>query len=257
MSTFWYDSLYYGVCVAMAGLLLVTLVQSLGVYRSSDEPVRRGYALGILAAALGTELAFMAGVSLNAIRSATGDLFYQEVHFAVDYVGFALITFGVIVVLDAARAGDARKLPAWIWPSVPLVLWLAYAGATAVATSALLAARPSSLASAGSQAHVSQQVVYFLPIFETTAIGAMILLGLVVLDVVSGWRRQSTIALGLFAGLAFVGFLRESTIIPSSGEPYLDLFMAFGPFILAVVSLFLGARFIERERVAAGQVPDG
>jgi hypothetical protein len=250
MYTFWYDAIYYGICLTMTLVLVVTLIRGVRFRRRSVDSQRRAHESGILTIAAGTAIAFVVGVGLNAIRSSTGDLFYQQSHFVAIYVGFGMITFGVIHVLGTAPSNESHGPARWTWPILRCLVWLAYAGATFVAGSALAHADEDIPGLLSRSTHVVQQVVFFLPVFVTLAIGAVTLLGLAAVRVDPQWRRRSLAGLGLFAAMAFVGFLREATIIPSSGEPFVDLFMAFGPFVLAVVFLSLGERFAELGPVA-------
>jgi hypothetical protein len=76
-------------------------------------------------------------------------------------------------------------------------------------------------------ARVSQQVVLYLPLFVGLALIAIRAL------------RVGDSRLGAFALLIFVGVIRESGVIPSFGDAYLDLLAAFVPFTLAAMLLCL------------------
>ena len=50
-----------------------------------------------MAICVGALLTLVAGFSLDALRSATDDLVYQQAHFALFYVAFGLILWGFVL----------------------------------------------------------------------------------------------------------------------------------------------------------------
>ena len=85
-------------------------------------------------------------------------------------------------------------------------------------------------------ARVAQQVTWFAPVVTVLAIAATTATARVVNRASARWR-SSTAWFGCFAGLTLVGVLREATIIGSSGEPIVDLLVAFGPLTLGGMCL--------------------
>jgi Na+-translocating ferredoxin:NAD+ oxidoreductase RNF subunit RnfB len=48
--------------------------------------------------------------------------------------------------------------------------------------------------------------------------------------------------LAAFAGLGLIGVLREAQVIPSSGDPLVDVLVAFLPFVACGLCVFDGIR---------------
>jgi hypothetical protein len=84
-----------------------------------------------------------------------------------------------------------------------------------------------------SHGRVAQQTVFYLPLVVVLVIGLVLMLALAAQDAGDRALRRARLWFGGFSGLALVGVLREATVIPSSGEPLVDLLVAFGPLVLA------------------------
>jgi hypothetical protein len=213
-----FDAVYYGFGLALAVAVLATALTALWLRDRSAE------ALGIAAASSGLGLALVSGFALNAVRVTTGDLVYQQVHFAGFYVAFGLVLLGADLVIGAARR-------------VRVFGWLSFASTVLIAGWFLLHAGDYAVATGGSL-HVPQQIVYFLPLYFV--LGAAMSAS-IVLAAIDPRRRITLALLAGFAALILVGMLRESNVISSSGVPLLDLIIAFGPFTAGAVALWLAA----------------
>ena len=98
-----------------------------------------------------------------------------------------------------------------------------------------------------------QEPLFFLPLFVVLAAGAARLPSW--LD--AAQRRTAQPWLAAFAAFTLLGSLRESTIMPATDQPIVDLLLAFGPFTLAslcvyrAASLGTGRREMSREAAVA------
>ena len=195
-----FDALYAGFGVVIVVVLVVTV--AIGVRRSDA---------GAAIAAIGFSLVLVAGVGFNALlRSGQiTDLAFLQIHFPIFYLGFALILAGADRVLGVRRR----------------VGWLLYLLASVVATVYLLTPSLASYATAGDTVRVSQQVIFYLPLFVGIALIA-----------IASYRARNW-AFEAFALLVLAGVIRESGAIPSFGDAYLDLLGAFVPFTLAALCL--------------------
>lgn len=185
----------------------------------------------------------MAGVGLNLVSPLTGDLLYQQVHFTIFYLGFALLLHGI----------EALAWPTAASPSSRRLRWLGRgAFGLAVAVAAVYLYDPASYTASGH--HVAQQGVFYLPLVVVLLLGATVPTAVALARPDERALRTARLWFAAFATLAFVGMLRESTLLPSSGEPMVDLLLAFGPFALGGVCLWLSARSLRPSlSVAMGQ----
>jgi hypothetical protein len=245
METVIFDATYRSLSGITALVLLVTAGRALRLRHQSRDGGDRSVALAVAVTALAVELALVMGVGLNEIRASTGDLFYQQAHFAVFYLAFALIVAAVYAIVAAARRDDLIRGPGRAWSAARLVGWGAFGLAVAIAGAFLLQAGALPGAIGG---HVPQQAVFYLPVFVVLGLAALVLGGVALtrrgpMRAVCGWFAA-------FAALAFLGMLREATILPSSGEPLVELLVAFGPFTAASICLLLGGRSVQSLREA-------
>ena len=223
-----FDALYW----AFGGVMLLTLAAT--VARSTADlrhgSVDRSRAEATLVAAVGALLALVVGFGLNGLRSVTGDLFYQQAHFAAFYVAFGLVLWAFDRVgMTGSRTSRAGRV-------LRTTAWAAFALATVVAMAELLAPEGYRIVSGGDVRYV-QQPAFFLPVLVVLVVGTAWLPSWV-----SGaWRKTTRPWLAAFAAFMLLGILREATIIPSTDEPLLDLLLAFVPFMVAVLCLYRAA----------------
>jgi hypothetical protein len=232
-----FDSLYW----LLGGVMLVAFIATIrrSLRRVQGSTGDRRQALGTLAISIGALLTLIVGFGLNALRGETGDLFYQQVHFGLFYVAFALVLLGFDL---AGMLGDrsARR-----WNGRRAIAWAAFAAATGVALVALLTPESYRIVSGGDVRYV-QEPLFFLPLFVALAVGAADLPSW--LD--GSQRRTARPWLATVAGLLVLGMLRESTIIPATNQPIADLFLALGPFAVAALCLYRAALAPVPERTA-------
>ena len=223
-----FDFLYW----SLGGIMLVAFIAAIarsvaGLRRPSADRLQGE---GILAIGIGASLTLVVGFSLNALRSVTGDLFYQQVHFALFYVAFGLILWGFDRV---GMFGDHSSRPRL---AARAIVWAAFAVATGLAVVGLLTPDSYRIVSGGDDRYV-QQPLFFLPLFVVLAAGAARL------PIWLDTAQRATVRpwLAALAACMLVGMLRESNILPATNQPILDLLLAFGPFTLAALCLYRAA----------------
>jgi hypothetical protein len=174
----------------------------------------------------------------------TGDLFYQQVHFVLFYFGFGAVLWGfdrVGMLGDRASGrGRARRT----------ITWTAFGVATVMALVELLTPDNYRVASHGDVAYV-EELLFFLPIFVALTAGAVWLPSWLV----AAERQTTRPWLAALAGLLLFGMLRESTVLPSTDQPIVDLLLAFGPFTLAALCLYMAASVRSGQPVSAQAEP--
>lgn len=227
MSTF--DFTYYGLAALMLGMLGYTTVAGVALWQTLGSALSRNEALGLSLSALGALLTLVSGVVFTELARAglVDGLLYQQAHFSLFYVGFGLILYGVIAVGKRWR----------------VILWAGFALATVIASAFLFNSSTYTTTQSGSQIHAVQQVVFYLPLFYVTAAGVLIVLFR------AARSSRHLIWFGLFSAAILIGLLSEATIIPSLGDPELDLLVAFGPFALGSFFLLMTARSLAVESV--------
>ena len=92
-----YDALYYALTVASTLLLVYAIYVGFKKRHNLSNPTNKNHALGIALAALGFAITISGGVSLDILtkRGIISDLFFQQSHFSILYIGLAMILFGI------------------------------------------------------------------------------------------------------------------------------------------------------------------
>jgi len=227
MYTAVFDGLYWAFGAVMLVALVATIARSAAGLRRSIDRSRSRATLGI---AIGALIVLIVGFALNALRDLTGDLVYQQIHFAAFYVAFGLVLWGFDQAgMAAAPAAVAGRL---VRPAV----WGAFGIAVVLALIGLLS--PDSYKVIGSDGiSYVQEPLFFLPVFVVLLVGAASLPSW--LD--AGRRHTVRPWLAAVATFMLVGMLREATIIASTDQPIVDLALAFVPFTLASLCLYRAA----------------
>jgi hypothetical protein len=235
-----YDTFYYALTAVSILLLSYTIFLEHKKRQGLADPTQKNQLVGIALAAGGFAVTIFAGVFFDTItkRGIISDLLYQQLHFPLFYVGSAMILFGIDSSLlivqklfhSIAKNPHVKKLR--------ILLWGVFTATVAISVFYLFTV------SAGPSQHVAQQPIFFLPIILVILIGIIELPILTVVAKNSSLRNHlAWFSLSMF--LIFVGALREATIIPSSGEPLIDLLLAFAPFTAASFCLYMSAKSLK------------
>ena len=227
-----YDTVFDALYWSLGGVMLLAFIGTIG--RSASDLRRsagdRSQREATLAVAVGALLTLVVGIGLNGLRSVTGDLFYQQGHFVLFYVGFGLVLWGfdrVGMLGDHASAPGRRRRT---------ITWGAFALSTGAALVGLLTPDSYRIVSGGDVRYV-QEPLFFVPLFVVLAAGAIQLpTWLVVAE-----RQTARPWLAALAASMLIGMLREPAILPATDQPIVDLLLAFGPFTLAALFLFRAA----------------
>jgi hypothetical protein len=220
-------------------LLVYTTFLGFKKRRNLSNPTYKNQAIGIALAALGFAITILGGVSLDILtkRGIISDLLFQQSHFSILYVGLAMILFGIDASLITTQK-LFQSLSNLHVKQQRILLWGLFIATTTISVFYLFTL------SAGPSQHVSQQLVFYLPIIFVVLAGIIELPMLAIISKNSPLSKHLTwFSLSMF--LILVGSLREATIIPSSGEPLIDLLVAFGPFTAASFCLYLSCRSLK------------
>ncbi|MDA4125093.1 MAG: hypothetical protein OK438_06570 [Thaumarchaeota archaeon] len=226
-----FDPTYYGLTALIIIVALTAAIFALRVRVKFNDQGQRARATGTGLAALGFAIVFVGATSFLALLRAglLGGFLYQQAQFMIVYVGAAMMLYGVDrTVIPVAgigsqsqRAGRETKLRA--------VLWIAFVVSVVIAVAYLFSPSTYTVTVSGATQHVAQQGAFWLPPFVTFAAGAVGLPVFALRGKDAAIRRHA-MWFGLFFALELFGVLRESTLIPSSGDPFVDLLVAFIPF---------------------------
>lgn len=235
-----YDTLYYALAAASTLMLIYATFLGFKKRHNFSNPTYKNQALGIALAALGFAITIFGGVFLDTLTKSgiISDLLFQQSHFSILYVGLAMILFGIDASLLTAQKLFQSHVSNLHVKQQRILLWVVFLATTAISVFYLFTL------SAGPSQHVGQQLVFYLPIIF------VILVGIIELPILSVISKNSPLRkiltwFGLSMFLIFVGALREATIIPSSGEPLIDLLVGFGPFTAASVCFYVSIRSLK------------
>jgi len=226
-----FDPTYYGLTALIIVVALAAAVFALKSRIDLRDQVDRGQASGTGSASLGFAIVFVAATAFLALlRSGLiGGFLYQQAQFSVVYVGTAMMLYGVDrTVIPMADTG-LRSLRANRATMSRAALWTTFGVSVFIACGYLFSPSTYSVTVSGATRHVAQQAVFWLPPFIASATGAVGVL-LFSLRHKDATIRRHAMWFGSFFGLQLLGMLRESTLIPSAGDPLADLLVAFIPF---------------------------
>jgi hypothetical protein len=247
-----FDPTYYLLAMALTFVLLYTAALALRLRKRLNTTADRDRALGTSLTAVGALVANTGAVLLTAMLRGglIGGVPYLQAEFLIVYAGFGAVLYGIEEILSATSASDSSIR--WPRSKTELRVLLSSAYALAVGFSAVYLLNPATymISNSGATQHAAQQTVFWLPAFLTLSVGIVLLLPAALkseeVDV-----RKHAIWFVLCATLVLIGLLRESTVIPSSGDPLVDLLVAFVPFTVGGFSLYQSSRVL---RVRASSV---
>ena len=196
------------------------------------------------------ETVFLIALSRN---SAIGGFLYQQAQFSIAYIAFAIVLFGIDTTLLSNLQLDSKRT----LNGLRILVWSMFFLAIGISSFYLFNPSTYTITHSGSIEHVAQQLVFWLPLFLTLIIGSSASLVVALRSDDTSLRRYA-IWFALSFTLIFIGTLRESTIIPSTGDPLIDLFVAFAPFVAGSFCILMVARsfpFLKNELHALKTIP--
>ena len=192
-----------------------------------------------------SETVFLLALSRN---GSIGSFLYEQAQFSVAYLAFGLVLYGLDKgLLSRLFSGDKLK-------RARVISWSAYA--LSIAGSSLFLFNPASykVTVIGSQVHAAQQLVFWFPLFLVLLVSPLSTI-IAILRSENPQLRNYGKWFGLSSSLIFLGTLREATVIPSAGDPFADLLVAFVPFVAGSFCLLMGVRYTlsskRKERISA------
>jgi hypothetical protein len=232
-STFIFDITYYILTLMMTVILSAGTV--LGLWKSRAGNNKATFGMGLVA--LGglitiTESSVLIFLSRN---SLVGGFLYQQVQFSISYFAFAAVLYGLDNVLFSQMLSGINLKRTRIF-ACDLYLF-------SIAGASLSLFNPASykVTIVGSQVYVAQQMVFWFPLFLVLLGGALTSL-VTILRSDNSQLRNYARWVGLFSALVLLGTLRESTLVPSAGDPLVDLLVAFVPFVVGSLCALMGVR---------------
>ena len=231
---------------ALTLLLLYTAAKGARLSKRPGAPETRDRALGTVLTAVGALVANVGAASLIVLlrNGLIGGILYLQVEFLLVFVGFAAVYYGIETVLMATLASNRiSRLPR---RKAELRILLSSAYALAVGVSAMYLLNPATYSTSysGATQHVAQQTVFWLPVFLTLSVGILTLLPASLKSKEVSVRKHASWFV-LFAAFVLIGLLRKATTIPSSGDPLIDLLVAFVPLTLGALRLLQSSRTLD------------
>ncbi|MDA4124806.1 MAG: hypothetical protein OK438_05070 [Thaumarchaeota archaeon] len=237
-----FDPTYYGLTALIIIVAVAAAVFGLRMRIKFTDHGLRTRATGTGLAAFGFAMIFVATTSFLALDRAAllGGFLYQQAQFVVVYVGAAMMLYGVTRTvfpeadagLETQRADREKRFLA--------ALWIAFVVSVVIALTYLFNPSTYTVTVSGGTQRVAQEGIFYLPPFVIFVAGAVGLPVFALRHRDSSIRRHA-IWFGLFFVLELFGVLRESTLIPSAGDPFVDLLVAFIPFTAGGFCLFASA----------------
>jgi hypothetical protein len=237
-----FDPTLYALTAVVVVVAALTTLLCISARNTFADQRQKSRVLGTGVCALGYAVVIIAAIVLLTLMRAdvVNGFVYLQAEFGVAYVACAMILYGVDKAVFpmkelANQLSDARRefgVRAAIWASFLVTLGIALAF--------LLNTSTYTVSSTGSVQHVAQQGIFWLPAFFVVAVGAVSVPASAVRHSQGAIRRQA-IYLALFFLLVPIGMSKESNLIPSLGDPLLDMLVAFVPFTAASSCLLVGA----------------
>jgi hypothetical protein len=237
-----FDPTLYGLTALIAVVALCAAIFGLRANARFTNPAQKGRAAGTGLVALGfavivvTEIAFLVLMRAEII----GGYLYQQAQFSVAYAGSAMILYGVGRAAFAAIAQEGELSSVGPMAKLRQMMWIVFLVSVVVSAAYLFDPLTYTVTSVGGTPQVAQELVFWLPVFVTLAAGAI---GMTVSSVRSRTAavRRHAVWFSLFFFSVIFALLRESTIIPSSGDPLVDLLAAFVPFAVGSICMCMSA----------------
>lgn len=238
-----FDPTYYGLTILIMTVAVVSAILTFRFRSGLTDRGERARARGLVVASLGFIVVFIAATAFLALlrTGVLGGFLYLQAQFLVVYVGSAMMLYGVDATVLSVKDAGAQSHHEGRRTKLRAALWLAFALSVATAVAYLFNPSTYTVTASGSTQYVAQEGIFWLPPMVT------FLAGIVGLPLFALTRKESAVRrhaawLGLFFMLELLGALKESNLIPSSGDPYTDLLVAFVPFTAGAFCLLVSTR---------------
>ena len=181
-------------------------------------------------------------MGLDALKSTTGDLVLQQVHFAVFYVAFGAVLLGVDRIAGATLAAGTAAVAGRRWRAARVAGWAAFCLSVAIAGANLMSPAGYRVVGPTGVVRYVQEPIFCLPLVVTLLIGVFGPLAIVQMTRPPTPHPRIVAWFAAFAALSLVGVLREAMVIPLSGSAELDLVIIFGPIAVGTLCLLQSLR---------------
>jgi len=237
-----FDPTLYVLTGVIASVAVLTAIFCLVARNKFADQRQRSRVTGTGVSALGYALVIVAAITLLTLMRASvlGGFLYLQAEFVVAYLACAMILFGVDQIVFPIGESPGKPTNPHGEIGARAAIWASFLVCVGIALAYLLNASTYTVSSTGPVHHVAQQEVFWLPAFFVVVLGALTVPVFAIRHSQGAIRRQA-VFVALFFLLVPIGMLKESNLIPSLGDPLLDMLVAFVPFTAASFCLLLGA----------------
>jgi len=242
-----FDPTLYALTALIGLVAILTAIICVRTRGMLSDQGQRSRAIGTGMSALGYSIVLVAAISLLTLMrdGVVSGFIYLQAEFIVAYLASAMILYGVDKTVFPMKGSASRPSNARREIRARAAIWAAFFVSVGIALAYLLNPSTYTVTSTGLVQHVAQQGVFWLPAFFTVVVGALTVPVFAVRRS-DGATRRHAIYLSLFFFLVPIGMSKESNLIPSLGDPLLDMLVAFVPFTAASFCLLLSATRLRR-----------
>ncbi|HXQ92974.1 MAG TPA: hypothetical protein VN739_08200 [Nitrososphaerales archaeon] len=237
LPTFLFDLTYYAMVLMVISILTGAVLVGLKARaKFFINLMDRRRAVGTSFASLGALITLIGTATFLSLYrdGAIGGYLYQQAQFSTAYLGFVFFLHGIDQGLfSSLQDNEIRR-------RIRITVWGAFILTVVISSIFLFNPTTYTVTQVGSQEHVAQEVVFWLPLFFTLLIGALT-------SFLFSWIQRGKHAIsyplwfGLCSIMVFFGTLKESNVIPTSGDNLIDLLLAFVPFIAGSFCILMSA----------------
>lgn len=236
------DLVYYSFSGILCMALIYVVVWELKMRHSTSVLFFRLWSLGLILTSCGGLITVLSALLLNeaAWDGIITYLQYQMIHFSIFYVAMGLILYGTNAVALATNSPRTENRES-DWNKLRLGIGILFIISIVVACSFLYNPGTYQITRVGSRVLAAQQQVFFLPLIFTLIVSAIVPI-ILVRGKKDAKLRGYLLWYASCSIFTLVGLLRESTIIPSSGNQVIDNLIVFLPLTIGGLCLLMSAR---------------